>query len=74
MHAACVLAARREVSRLELNNIDEWDRWKVVANGQNIGMLREMWKGFYQQVDEARHVYTPPKQRGLKRFNRGWRA
>jgi hypothetical protein len=74
LNAACVLAARREVSRLELNNIDEWDRWKVVANGQNIGQLREMWKMFYQLVDEARRAYQPPKQRNLKRYNRGWRA
>lgn len=74
MHAACVLAGRREVSRLELNNIDEWDRWKVMANGQSVSTLREMWKQYYQQVDEARRAYQPPKQRGLKRYNRGWRA
>lgn len=61
--AAAYAVGRREVSRMDLDSIQEWNQQTAIRNGQNLRLMRELWGEFYRRTDEARKVHYVPKHR-----------
>lgn len=62
--------ARREVSRSELDKVEEWNQEQAIRQGVNLRLVREMWGEFYRRLDEARRVQYVPKTRPYRKMAR----
>lgn len=63
LYAAARLASGREVSRLELDKVEEWNREAAIRQGVNLRQVREMWTDFYRRLDECRRIQNVPRHR-----------
>lgn len=63
LYAAAFGQMRREVSRAELDKIEEWNQEQAIRAGQNLRLVREMWGEFYRSLDEAKAMHIVPKHR-----------
>lgn len=70
LFAAAYAVGRREVSRLDLDSIQEWNQASAIRNGQNIRLMRELWGEFYRRLDEARSLYHMPRHRPYEKMPR----
>lgn len=63
MYATARLISRRELSRLDLDRSEEWNRSQGVVNGITQGAVRQAWSEFYKSLDEAKtlNVFTVPR-------------
>lgn len=59
--AHCVLG--REISRLELDRIEEWNQEAAIRQGVNLRLATQLWNEFYRRLDEARRVQNLPRRR-----------
>lgn len=59
---AAYLVTRREVTRLELDTVEEWNQEQATRLGVNLRQVRELWGEFYRRLDEVRKVQYVPKQ------------
>lgn len=61
--AAAYGQMRREVSRAELDKIEEWNQEQAIRSGQNLRMVRELWGEFYRSLDEVKSMHYVPRHR-----------
>lgn len=66
--ASAYAQARREVSRAELDKIEEWNQEQSMRAGVNLRLVREMWGEVYRRVDEAATTHLIPKARPYQRM------
>lgn len=64
--------SRREVSRAELDKIEEWNQEQAIRAGVNLRMIRDMWGEVYRRVDEAKRVHRLPKHRPYRKMPKRW--
>lgn len=70
--ASAYSQSRREISRGELDKIEEWSQEQAIRAGVNLRMIRDMWGEVYRRVDEAKRVHRLPKHRPFRKIPRGW--
>lgn len=61
-------AARREVSRLDLDSVQEWNQAAAIGNGQQLRLIRELWGEYYRRLDDARRIHPVPKHRPYRKM------
>lgn len=66
--AAAYAVARREVSRSELDKIEEWNQEQAIRAGVNLRLLRDMWGEFYRRLDEAKNIHRVPRHRPYRKM------
>ena len=66
--AAAKMATGRELSRGELDRVEEWNQEAAIAQGVNIRLIRELWGEFYRRVDEVRKHQPVKKHRPYQRM------
>ncbi len=72
LYAAAYGQSRREVSRAELDKIEEWNQDQAIRAGVNLRMIRDLWGEVYRRVDEAKHVHRLPKTRPYNKMPKVW--
>lgn len=72
MWASAYGMARREVSRAELDRIEEWNQEQAIRAGVNLRMIRDAWGEVYRRVDEAKKLYNVPKHRPYRKMPEIW--
>ncbi len=72
LYAAAYGQSRREVSRAELDKIEEWNQDQAIRAGVNLRMIRDMWGEVYRRVDEAKRVHRMPKTRPYQKIPTVW--
>lgn len=68
--AAAFLVAGREVTRLQIDKVEEWNHEASVRAGVNLRMVRDLWQGFYRALDEARRVPNMPRHRPYRKLRK----
>lgn len=59
---------RREISRAELDKVEEWNQEQAIRAGVNLRLVREAWGEFYRRIDEARKVQDVPRHRPYRKM------
>ena len=72
LYAAAYGQSRREVSRAELDKIEEWNQDQAIRAGVNLRMIRDMWGEVYRRVDEAKRNHRMPKTRPYQKMPTVW--
>ena len=62
--------ARREVSRSELDKIEEWNQEQAIRAGVNLRAVRDAWGEFYRRLDEVRSIHPVPRHRPYRKMPR----
>lgn len=70
LYAVAVLVTGREVTRLELDKVEERINESTVRNDANVRLIREYWGQFYRRLDEARRVTPVPKHRPYRKMRK----
>ena len=65
---AATLASGRELSRVELDRVEEWNQDAAARQGVNIRLLRELWAEYYRRVEEVRRDRPVKKHRPFMRM------
>ena len=68
LYAAAYGIGRREVTRVELDKVQEWNQEQAARAGINLRLLRDMWGEYYRRVDEARKIQVVPKHRPYRKM------
>lgn len=63
LYAAAFLTTGREVSRLAVDRIEEWNQELANRQGLNVRLIRELWAQYYRRVDEVKRIQYRPKRR-----------
>lgn len=67
-YGAAYLLAGRELSRTEVDHVEEWNQEQAARSGTNIRLMREMWGQFYRSIDEARRLIDVPRHRPFRKM------
>lgn len=67
LYAASWLVTGRELTRLELDQVEEWNQEAAIRQGLNVRMVRELWGQYYRRVDDVRRDHPI---RRIKRYRR----
>lgn len=70
--AAAYGQSRREVSRAELDKIEEWNQEQAIRAGVNLRLIRDLWGEVYRRVDEAKRVHRTPRTRVFRKTPKAW--
>lgn len=70
LYAAARMATGRELSRHEIDKVDEWNKEAAIRGGVNLRLVRELWGDFYRRVDESRRTIYQPKHRPYRPMGR----
>jgi hypothetical protein len=68
--AAAYGLSRREVSRSELDKIEEWNQDQAYRQGVNLRLVQQTWGEFYRRLDEARKIQYVPRHRPYRKMAR----
>lgn len=71
LYAAATTITGRELTRLELDNIEEWNATEAIRQGIPVRYIQQLWQQFYRRVDEARRLQHRPKNRPYRKMSRG---
>jgi hypothetical protein len=66
--AAAYAITGHEITRLDLDQIEEWNQDAAVRQGFNVRLMRELWGEFYRRIDEARRVQNVPRNRTFRKM------
>jgi hypothetical protein len=69
LFAAAKLVAGREVSRSELDKVEEWNHEAAIRGGVNLRLLQGMWGDYYHRLDELRGLQYVPKHRPYRKMH-----
>ena len=67
IYASAYGIARREITRVELDKVVEWNQEQAARAGINLRLLRDMWGEYYRRVDEARKLQDVPRHRPYRK-------
>lgn len=70
LYAAAFLLARRELTRLEVDKIEEWSQEASIRQGINMRAIQQLWQEFYRRVDEVHRLQTIPRHRPFRAIHR----
>jgi hypothetical protein len=68
LYAAAYLTVGRELSRLELDKVEEWNNEHATRNGFNLGLIRQLWQQFFTRVDDAVRLHPVKRHRPFRRY------
>ena len=66
--AAATLATGRELSRTELDKVEEWNQEQAIRQGVNLRLVKELWAEFYRRVDDVRRNHPVQRHRPFQRM------
>jgi len=66
--AAAYATTRREVNRMEVDKIEEWNQDAAMRQGVNLRWARELWGEVYRRIDEAKSLQYVPKYRPYRKM------
>lgn len=66
--AAAYAVTRREVNRLDVDKIEEWNQEAAMRQGVNLRWARELWGEVYRRIDEAKSMQGLPKYRTYRKM------
>ena len=66
--AAATLATGRELSRSELDKVEEWNQEQAIRQGTNLRLVKELWGEFYRRSDEVRRNHPVQRHRPFQRM------
>lgn len=61
--AAAYGVMRREVTRGDLERIEEWNQQEAIRQGVNLRLVQTLWGEVYRLVDEAKKIMYVPRNR-----------
>lgn len=67
LYAVAYLVAGGEMSKLDIDRVEDWSQEQAIRQGVNRAMVRDAWSQFYQRLDEARDIQRTPKTRPFVR-------
>lgn len=70
LFATARLVSGREISRSEIDRVEEWNHEAAIRGGVNLRLLSSLWQDFYHAVEEAKSVQYVPKMRPYRRMPR----
>lgn len=70
LYAVARLSTGREVSRLEVDNVTEWNKEAAIRGGVNLRMVRDLWADYYRRLDEVRRNQNVPRHRPFRKMAR----
>ncbi len=65
--AAAYSVSRREISRMDVDKIEEWNQDAAMRQGVNLRWARELWGEVYRRVDEAKSMQNLPRNRPFRK-------
>jgi hypothetical protein len=65
--AAAYSVSRREISRMDVDKIEEWNQDAAMRQGVNLRWARELWGEVYRRVDEAKTMQNLPRNRPFRK-------
>lgn len=68
LYASSWMVMGREVSRLELDRVEEWNKDAAIRQGVNLRLATTLWGEFYRRLDEARKVQNVPQRRVYRKM------
>lgn len=68
LYAAACQVMGREITRLELDRIEEWNQEAAIRQGINLKIATAMWQEFYRRLDEAKRVQNIPRRRPYRKM------
>ncbi len=66
--AAAYATTRREVNRMDVDKIEEWNQEAAMRQGVNLRWARELWGEVYRRIDEAKSLQYVPKYRPYRKM------
>jgi len=66
-YAAAFLASGREISRTDIDHVEEWVSQSPRNTGLSAAYTKQLWNDFYRTVEEARKLVIVPKYRPFKK-------
>ncbi|WP_116996201.1 hypothetical protein [Desertimonas flava] len=66
-YAAAWLSSRREISRMEIDRLTEWQQGEAQRGGVSTSAQRALWQEVYRLIDEASRLEPEPNRRPLVR-------
>ena len=73
LYAAATMITGRELTRLELDHIEEWNAAEAVRSGTPVRYIQQLWQQYYRRIDEARRLQYVPKHRPYRKMPRSLR-
>ena len=73
LYAAATMITGRELTRLELDHIEEWNATEAIRQGTPVRYIQQLWQQFYRRIDEARRLQYVPKHRPYRKMPRSLR-
>jgi hypothetical protein len=70
LYATARLSTGREVSRLEVDNVTEWNKEAAIRGGVNLRAIRDLWADYYRRLDEVRRLQNVPRRRVFRKVPR----
>lgn len=70
LYTAARLVMGRELTRLELDKVEEWNQEEAIRQGTNLRVVRELWGDFFRRLDEARRQVPRSHHRVYKKMRR----
>lgn len=70
LYAAAYLTSNREITRLDLDRIEEWSTEAAIRQGANLKTVQMVWQEFYRRLDETRRLKYIPKHRPYRPMHR----
>lgn len=68
--AVARLVTGREISRGEIDKVEEWNHEAAIRGGVNLRQIQNLWSDFYRRLDEVRSVQNLPKFRPYRKIPR----
>lgn len=66
--ATAYALSRRQVSRTELDKIEEWNQDQAIRAGVSLRAVRDTWGEVYRRVDEAKELHRLPRNRPYRKM------
>lgn len=63
LYAVAYLVTGQEMSKMDIDRVEDWSQEQAIRQGVNRGMVRDAWSQYYQRLDECRSVLNVPKTR-----------
>lgn len=68
--AVARIVSGREISRGDIDTIEEWNHDAAIRGGVNLRQIQALWQDFYRRLDEVRSIQNLPKVRPYRKIPR----
>lgn len=70
LFAVSRIVTGREISRGEIDKVEEWNHEAAVRGGVNLRQIQALWADYYRRLDEVRSSQNVPKNRPYRKIAR----